>query len=320
MIKLKFMKISIISPCYYNEANFPKTYEVIKEEVLDKVNDVEFELIFVDDGSKDHTLEKLKCVQIMDPRVTIVKLSKNFGEFRAIVAGMEQASGDAVVVISADLQDPPSLIPQMIDEYRKGEKVVLAVRARREESALKNWLADTYYKFVRKLVIKDYPKRGFDFFLIDKQVKDLLVNMQEKNSSIYIQIIWTGFKPKCIEYTRSDREEGKSMWSYKKRIDLFIDTFIVFSHTPIRIISLVGILMSLVGFIMAIYFTWDKVVNHMPYEGWTSIMVIILLVSGFQMIMLGVIGEYMWRNLDESRKRLLYIVDEVIKPQGEKHA
>lgn len=310
------MKISIISPCYFNEKNFPKTYEVIKKEVLDKVTDVEFELIFVDDGSKDHTLEKLRCVQTLDSRITVIKLSKNYGEFRAIVAGMEYATGDACVVISADLQDPPSLIPQMIDEYKKGEKVVLAVRKERQESVLKNWFADTYYKIVRRLVIKDYPKRGFDFFLIDKQVKQILVDMKEKNSSIYIQIIWTGFQPKCIEYTRMEREEGKSMWSYKKRFDLFIDTFIVFSHTPIRIMSICGFLMNMIGLFLAIYFTYDKLMNHMPYEGWTSLVVILLIVSGFQMVMLGIIGEYVWRNLEESRKRPLYIIDEIYKGES----
>lgn len=307
------MKISIVTPCYYNQDNFPTTYQTIKKEVLDVCQDVEFELIFVDDGSQDATLAKLQAVQLMDPRVTVVKLSRNFGEFRAIIAGMEIASGDAVVVISADLQDPPSLIPQMIEEYRKGEKVVLAVRAKREESALKNWFADTYYKWVRRLVIHDYPKRGFDFFLIDRQVKDLLVNMKEKNSSVYIQIIWTGFNPKCIEYTREQRKEGKSMWTYKKRFDLFLDTFIIFSRTPIRIISFFGFALSFIGIVMAIYFLYDKLFNHMPVQGWTSLMVVILLVSGFQMVMFGILGEYMWRTLDESRKRPLYIVDEIYK-------
>lgn len=307
------MKISIVTPCYYNQDNLPTTYQTIKKEVLDVCQDVEFELIFVDDGSQDATLAKLQAVQLMDPRVTVVKLSRNFGEFRAIIAGMEIASGDAVVVISADLQDPPSLIPQMIEEYRKGEKVVLAVRAKREESALKNWFADTYYKWVRRLVIHDYPKRGFDFFLIDRQVKDLLVNMKEKNSSVYIQIIWTGFNPKCIEYTREQRKEGKSMWTYKKRFDLFLDTFIIFSRTPIRIISFFGFALSFIGIVMAIYFLYDKLFNHMPVQGWTSLMVVILLVSGFQMVMFGILGEYMWRTLDESRKRPLYIVDEIYK-------
>lgn len=307
------MKISIVTPCYYNEDNFPQTYNTIKKEVLDVCCDIDFELIFVDDGSKDATYAKLKAVQLMDERVTIVKLSRNFGEFRAIIAGMEVATGDAVVVISADLQDPPALIPTMIEEFKNGEKVVLAVRKQRNENALKNWFADTYYKWVRRLVIHDYPKRGFDFFLINKQVKDLLVNMKEKNSSVYIQIIWTGFNPKCIEYTREERKEGKSMWTYKKRFDLFLDTFIIFSRTPIRIISLFGFCVSLIGIGLALFFLYDKLFNHMPVQGWTSLMVVILLVSGFQMIMLGVLGEYMWRTLDESRNRPLYIVDHVDK-------
>ena len=307
------MKFSIVIPCYYNESNFPKTYDVIKKEVLDVCKDNEFELIFVDDGSGDLTLEKLKYIKITDDRVRIVKLTRNFGSFRAILAGMSVAKGDAVVVISADLQDPPSLIPTMIKEYIKGEKVVLAVRGEREDGPVKNWFSDMYYRLIRKLVIKDYPKRGFDFFLIDKQVKDILVSMKEKNSSIFVQLIWTGFKPKCIEYIRKERQEGKSMWTVKKKIDLFIDTFVVFSHTPIRVISVVGMMMSMFSFLMICFFVFNKIVNNINVQGWTSLMVITLLVAGFQMMMLGIIGEYMWRNLDETRKRPIYVIEDIIE-------
>ncbi len=148
---------------------------------------------------------------------------------------------------------------------------------------------------------------------MDKSVAEILVNMQEKNSSIYVQLIWTGFNPKVIEYTRQAREKGKSMWSYKKRIDLFIDTFIVFSHTPIRWISGLGFLMSISGFISALLLVYDKLVHGSDVAGWTSLMVVVLVLAGVQMIMLGIIGEYMWRNLDESRKRPLYIIDEIIE-------
>lgn len=311
-------KLSIVVPCYFNELNIPYTYPAICKDVFDKRPDIEYELIFVDDGSKDQTLAELKRIQKQDSRIKIVKLSRNFGEFRAIVAGLSQATGDAIAVMSADLQDPPSLIPTMLKEWEKGEKVVIAARSGRKESWLKNFLANTYYKFVRKLVISDYPKQGFDFFVIDKSVAELLVNMQEKNSSIYVQLIWTGFKPKVIEYVRQDREEGKSMWTYKKRFDLFIDTFIVFSNKPIRWISSFGFLMSFIGFLAACYFICDKIFRGTDVAGWTSVICTILILAGVQLIMLGIIGEYMWRNLDESRKRPLYIIDEVIESSGDK--
>ncbi|MBR2825633.1 MAG: glycosyltransferase [Solobacterium sp.] len=304
-------KVSIVIPCYYNGMNIQETYSTIVKDVFEKRPDLDFEIVFVDDDSGDNTFAELLRVHELDARVKVVKLSRNFGEFRAIVAGMSQASGDAIAVMSADLQDPPSLIPEMIQSWEKGNLVNLAVRAKREESALKNWFADTYYKLVRKLVQPDYPKRGFDFFLIDKTVAEKLVLMQEKNSSIYVQLIWLGYKPTMIEYTRRDRKKGKSMWSYKKRIDLFIDTFIVFSHKPIRFMTLLGLLFSFIGLMIAIYFIADYFMNNI-IPGWTSLIVALLLLSGFQMVMLGIIGEYVWRNLDESRKRPLYVIESVI--------
>ncbi|RGR70959.1 glycosyltransferase [Holdemania filiformis] len=306
-------KVSIVIPCYFNELNIAETYKVLVRDVFEKRKDIEFEIVFVDDGSRDKTLDELKKVQSYDNHVKIVKLSRNFGEFRAIVAGMSQATGDAIAVMSADLQDPPYLITEMIQYWQQGEKVVIAARNKRDEPWIKNFFANTYYRIVRKLVIADYPKQGFDFFLMDKSVAEILVNMQEKNSSIYVQLIWTGFNPKVIEYTRQAREKGKSMWSYKKRIDLFIDTFIVFSHTPIRWISGLGFLMSISGFISALLLVYDKLVHGSDVAGWTSLMVVVLVLAGVQMIMLGIIGEYMWRNLDESRKRPLYIIDEIIE-------
>ena len=306
-------KVSIVVPCYFNELNIPETYSVIKKDVFENVKDIDFEIVFVDDGSKDRTFDELKKVHDIDSRVKIVKLSRNFGEFRAIIAGLSQATGDAMVVMSADLQDPPYLIAEMIQNWQAGEKVVIAARNKRNEPWIKNFFANTYYKIVRKLVIKDYPEQGFDFFLIDRSVSNILVNMQEKNSSIYVQLIWTGFNPKIIEYTRQAREKGKSMWSYRKRINLFIDTFIVFSYTPIRWISGFGFIMSISGFISALALIYDKLVHGTNVAGWTSLMVVVLVLAGVQMIMLGVIGEYMWRNLDESRKRPLYIIDQIIE-------
>ncbi len=307
-------KISIVTPCYYNGMNLPETYEAVKRDVFDVRKDIDFEWVLVDDGSGDDTLFQAVKIQKQDPRVKVVKLSRNFGEFRAIVAGMSQAEGEAIAVISADLQDPPDLIPEMLASWEKGNLVNLAVRKDREESALKNWFADTYYKLVRKWVEPNYPKRGFDFFLIDKKVADELVEMQEKNSSIYLQLIWLGYDPTTIEYTRRDREKGKSMWTYAKRINLFIDTFIVFSNKPIRFITCSGVIISFIGLISAIYFIIDKLKNNVV-SGWTSLMVVILMLSGFQMVMLGIIGEYMWRNLDESRNRPLYVIEKVLKKE-----
>ena len=308
------MKLSIVTPCYYNEKNLDDTYTEILHSVFEKTEQYDWEWILVDDGSGDGTLETAMRLQKKDSRIKIVKLSRNFGEFRAIVAGLSVAEGEAVAVISADLQDPPSIIPEMVKNWEKGNKVNLAVRGGREESALKNWFADTYYKLIRKWVISDYPKRGFDFFLIDREVARKLVDMQEKNSSVYLQLIWLGYRPTIIEYTRKDREKGVSMWTYSKRINLFVDTFVVFSHRPIRFLTGIGALFGVLALIFGIYAVVDKIVNNTP-AGWASVMVTVLLTSSFQMMMMGILGEYLWRNLDESRKRPLYVIDRIIRAE-----
>ena len=309
-------KLSLVIPCYFNGMNIPETYQVICRDVFSVRTDIDYELIFVDDGSGDDTLLQAKIVQNRDPRVKIVNLSRNFGEFRAIVAGLSQMSGDCAAVMSADLQDPPALIPELFASWEKGNLVNLAVRKDRQESALKNWFADTYYKLVRRWVEPNYPKRGFDFFLIDRKVADELVAMQEKNSSIYLQLIWLGYTPTTIEYVRREREKGKSMWSFRKRVNLFIDTFVVFSNKPIRFVTGCGLFLSLAGLILAIFFIVDWFRNSIV-PGWTSLIVVILLTSGFQMVMSGILGEYVWRNLDETRKRPLYVIEKVITAEPE---
>ncbi len=314
------MKMSIVTPCYFNEKNLEDTYAEIRSTVFDRMPEYEWEWILVDDGSGDRTLETALHLQEGDDRIRVVKLSRNFGEFRAVVAGLSVAQGEAVAVICADLQDPPSLIPQMVESWKQGNKVNLAVRRGREGSRLKNWFADTYYRLIRKWVIAEYPERGFDFFLIDQEVAQELVRMQEKNSSIYLQLIWLGYKPTILEYDQKDREKGVSMWTYSKRINLFVDTFIVFSHKPIRFLTGTGIVVGLGSVLFGIYVIIDKIVNHTP-AGWASVMLAVLLTSSFQMIMMGILGEYLWRNLDESRRRPLYVIDEVIereKPSSSK--
>ena len=305
------MKLSIVTPCYFNENNLEDTYREIRRGVFEKNPEDEWEWVLVDDGSEDKTLEVALELQNRDDRIKIVKLSRNFGEFRAIVAGLSVAEGAAVAVISADLQDPPEMILEMVKNWKQGSKVNLAVRREREEAAMKNWFADTYYQLIRKWVIPNYPERGFDFFVIDRSVARQLVEMQEKNSSIYLQLIWLGYKPTIIEYTRKEREKGVSMWTYSKRINLFIDTFVVFSHRPIRLLTGMGAAFGVSGVLFGIYVIIDKIVNHTP-AGWASVMLVLLLTASFQMIMMGVLGEYLWRNLDESRKRPLYVIDEII--------
>ncbi len=313
-------KLSIIIPCYFEELNINDTYFTIKKEVMDVRTDIDYEIILVDDGSTDNTIIEAKKVQIIDPRVRIVKFSRNFGEFRADVAGMEVATGDVVTVISCDLQDPPELILQMLESWEKGNKVNICVRNQRDEPWIKNFFANTYYKCVRKWVNKDYPNMGFDFFLIDKEIKDKLVAMQEKNSSIYLQLIWLGYNPILIEYRRKNREKGESNWSYRNRVNLFIDTFIVFSKEPIRFISKIGLFIGLIGIIFSLY-TIGSYFYGGNLDSLLVIVSLLLVLFSVLMVMVGVVGEYVWRIMHETQKRPLYIIDEIIESSetGEKH-
>lgn len=301
-------KLSIVIPIYYNEKNIPSTYKKLQEEVLFRLN-ADYELIFVDDGSKDGSYQELLKLRNENDKVKIIKLSRNFGQHVAIYAGLENINGDCAVVISADLQDPPELIRQMFDKYLAGDKVVIAIREERNETLSQKLFSSLYYKIIKKYALKDMPNGGFDCFLADKQVIEVLTKIEEKNTSLFAQVLWLGFKRGEIHYTRQAREIGNSRWTFSKKLKLAIDSLLAFSYIPIRIISLLGIIDCFFSLVYAAYVIARKVLFGAS-SGWSSLMVAIMLASGIQMLMLGVIGEYLWRNFDESRKRPLYVVDE----------
>lgn len=308
-------KCSIVIPSYNVQDNIPLTFQVIKKDVLKAYDKVEFEVIFVDDGSYDRTFSVLEELIQVEPNVKAVKLSRNFGEFYAVLAGMSVASGDCIAVIGCDLQDPPHLICPMIDSWLTGNKVTIAARSSRIEDKWKTFLAESYYKLYRWIVNKDYPKHGFDFFVIDKSVKDILLSMDEKNSSVYIQLIWTGFQPKIIEYVRQDREVGTSMWTYGKRINLFIDAFITFSNKPIRFVSLIGYVTS---FIFGLLLLVSVIGNWLsPYYGNPFMMLVYLIVFLFGILMssIGLVGEYVYRAMENARNRPSFIIDKIIEKE-----
>ncbi|SDJ84786.1 glycosyltransferase family 2 protein [Natronincola ferrireducens] len=312
-------KLSIVIPVYYNELNIPSLYEKLREAILNKKL-FHVELVFVDDGSKDNSYQELIKLREMDKRIKVVKLSKNFGSHTAILAGLSYATGDCATVISADLQDPPEIIVSMYEKWLEGNKVVLAVREDREEGWLQKKLSNTYYRWMKKYALSNMPEGGFDCFLIDKQVIEILRGMKEKNSTLMGQILWCGLKTEKIYYVRREREIGKSKWTLSKKIKLFIDSFLAFSYVPIRFISTFGFIISFLGFLMALIIVINKFINDIPVQGWTSLMVVVLILSGIQLITLGVLGEYLWRNFDETRKRPLFIVEETIGVGEEKVA
>lgn len=310
--------ISIISPVYHNAPSLPDLLKQFQELATKNASD-DFEFIFVDDGSQDNSFEVLNRLVVDESRMRVIKLSRNFGSNAAILAGLSHARGEAVAAIAADLQDPPELLHEMIDHWRKGRKVVLAAREGRDDPGLTSILADTFYSLFRRFAIKSMPKRGFDFFLIDRQVCDLIRGIQENNAYLMGLILWLGFDPKVIFYHRRAREKryGRSMWTFAKKLKYFADSFVAFSHMPVRAASLLGISISVLGLLYALLIIVLRIFGGRDPEGWTSLMVVMLVVSGVQILMIGVLGEYLWRSLDEVRHRPRFIVERILEHNGD---
>ncbi|MES2287023.1 MAG: glycosyltransferase family 2 protein [Bacteroidota bacterium] len=306
-------KLSIIIPCYFNELNIPTTSQALLLNEKLFPNDVSFEYVMVDDGSKDRTFEALSLFKNQYPeKVTIVKLSGNFGSYNAIQAGMEYATGDCNIVITADLQDPPELMPKMYEYWLKGFKLVLANREERDDPFLTKILASGYQKLIKKFALPNIPDGGFDFCLFDRQLREDVLAIQEKNTNSLYLLVWLKYEYACIPYKRREREIGKSRWTMKKKIQLFIDSFVSFSYAPLRFITISGILLGSVSFIYALYVLYAKLSGHVDVEGWTTMMMVFLLVSSFQMLAIGIIGEYLWRNFEATRNRPAYVIDKVL--------
>ncbi|MBF0480606.1 MAG: glycosyltransferase family 2 protein [Desulfovibrionaceae bacterium] len=305
-------KLSIVIPVYFNAPSLPELHSRIRA-LVEKDRGLELEIIFVDDGSGDDSFVVIRQLAAADPQVVGIRLSRNFGSFNAILAGLIHATGDCVAIISADLQDPPELISDMVDHWRKGVKVVMAVRERREENALKVLCARIYYYFFRIMINKDMPIGGFDFVLIDRLVANALCAMREKNTTLMGLILWAGFSREMLYYVRRERKHGTSRWTIGKKIDYFIDSFLSFSKTPLRFFSLLGLSASAFALFGIIYVIVASAWGLMDVAGWPSLMVVTLLFFGITLSSVGIIGEYVWRALDESRNRPSFLVEEELR-------
>jgi dolichol-phosphate mannosyltransferase len=229
----------------------------------------------------------------------------------AIQAGFLAAKGDCIGMISADLQDPPELFKDMLDYWEKGIKAIFAVRQDREEAFLQKNISNTYYSLIRKLAIPEYPNGGFDFFLIDRQVVNEINRIQEKNTNLMTLIFWLGFKPITIPYIRRSRAKGVSRWTLSKKAKLFVDTFVAFSFFPIRVLSIIGFLVAISSFFYGVFIFTYWFFFGIDVKGYVPTMLIMIFTSGIQMTMLGVLGEYLWRTLDEVRRRPNFVVDQI---------
>jgi len=307
--------LSVVTPAYNEAANLPLMHQRLRV-VLEGLP-VDWEWIIVDDSSRDDTFAIADAIAAADRHVRVYRFSRNFGSHTATVCGLDHARGECVVAMASDLQDPPETIPALIAQWRAGYHVVWAVRARREgESRGTIAFSRFYYWMMRRVAgLKEMPATGADFLLLDRRVVDAVCRFPEQNASFFGLITWMGFRQTAISYEKKARLHGRSGWTLRKKIKLVIDSLTSFTYQPIRWISLMGLVVSVLGLLYAIF----VVVNALrgtPAEGWTSLMVIVLILGGGQMFMLGVLGEYIWRGLDESRRRPRYLIERVAGDDG----
>lgn len=299
---------SIVVPVYNEESNIRLFYDALTG-VIDQV-DTRAEIIFVDDGSTDRTYEAVTELAHQDGRVRCLRFSRNFGSHAAVMAGLRHAAGDAVIMISVDLQDPPELIPELIARWRDGFQVVWAVREGRDDPLLKKGFAAVFYWLFRRIALPEYPASGMDFGLFDRRIVEKLGSLNELNHFITAMVVWLGFRQTQLFYHRRARFSGQSKFSLGKRIKGAIDAIVSFSFFPIRLISYAGLLVSLASFLYAGFVVVRQLVFGLGGPGWPSLMVAVLFLGGLQLTMLGILGEYIWRVTEQVRGRPLYIVME----------
>ena len=302
---------SAVIPCLNEEESLRLCYERVSA-VLDNVFD-DWEIIFVDDGSTDRTYAMIRELSEEDPRVKAVRLSRNFGSHVSIAAGLDHASGDAVVVLAADLQDPPEVIPDFVAAWRAGYDIVWAARETREDPWARRALAGFFYGLVRRFALPRIPKGGTgSFCLIDQAVVQAFRRFTERNRLTFGIISWTGFAQTQVPYHRAPRHAGKSKWSAGQLVKAAIDTFVSFSYAPLRLISYFGVIVSTLAFAFGVYVIVDYVAHGTNLKGWPSLMAAILFLGGVQVLTLGIVGEYIWRIAEDSKSRPLYIARETL--------
>ena len=301
--------ISIVTAAYNEAGNLPTLYQRLLT-VLDGIGEP-WEWVVVDDHSKDGTFDFIRAIAAADSRVRGIRLSRNSGSHLTIKCGLDAALGQCAIILAGDMQDPPETVVPLIEKWRSGAQVVWAVRAKREgESASTLLFARFYYWIMRRFVgLQEMPTTGADFFLMDRRVLDVFRQFQEVNVSVLGLIIWMGFRQEHIEYVKQARLHGSSSWSLGKKIKLVVDSITSFTYLPIRLMSILGLFIALLGFCYAAL----VVVNYLSgraVTGWSSLMVVVLVLGGFQILLMGVLGEYIWRTLDETRRRPRFLVED----------
>jgi len=299
--------ISFVIPVYRNERAVSLTYAKIRRMCEADLPSYGYEFVFVDDGSDDGSLAELLELRRLDPLVRVISFTRNFGQMAAILAGLRAASGDLVLHVSADLQDPVELMPRMVEEFAKGSEVVICHRTNRDDGWLNRLTSRLFYGIVR-LSFPQIPSGGFDYILMARRVVDAFNSIDVRNRFFQGDILWLGYKTTFIPYARAKRVIGKSQYTFAKRLKNSLDAILDSSYLPIRFISVVGVCTALAGFAYALDIVYARLRHNIPFTGWAPLMVLLLVIGGVLMLMLGIIGEYVWRIYDEVKGKPNYIV------------
>ena len=309
--EVKLMKkITIIIPAYNEEESLPHLYERL-EKLMTSMEHYEFEILFVNDGSKDNTINLIKEYREKDNRICYVDFSRNFGKEIAMIAGLDYATGDCVIFMDADLQDPPELIPELVKYWEEGYDDVYAKRnSRKGETWLKKFTSKMYYRVLQHLTNVPIQQDTGDFRLLDRRCVNALRKMRESQRNSKSMFSWIGYKKKEVLYDRDPRIAGKTKWNYKKLVDLAIDGITSFTTSPLRISTYISIPTFIVLFVYFVYVIAKCIVTSTMIQAYQAIILLILFFSGVQILLFGIIGEYLGRIFNESKDRPLYLVNE----------
>jgi polyisoprenyl-phosphate glycosyltransferase len=300
-------KISFVIPVYRNEASVEATYNCVRDVLRDKLAGYGYEFVFVDDGSDDRSLERLEAIVAKDENARALSFSRNFGQVPAIAAGLGEVSGDVCVILSADLQDPPELLTRMLADWEQGYHVVICHREKRHDGWLSKLGSRLFYGLIH-LINPQMPIGGFDYLLLSRTAVRELNKIDERNRFLQGDVLWLGLKTRFLPYERRARTKGRSQWTTTKKIKYFLDGLLSTSYWPIRAMMLLGLLVALAGFVYSVVIVYARLVHLTPFQGWAPLMIVTLVLGGMNMLMLGIIGEYIWRTYDEARGRASFVV------------
>jgi glycosyltransferase involved in cell wall biosynthesis len=305
-------KISILVPCYNEQESLPLFYEELSKIMQDEsLAEYDWEILFVNDGSKDNTLAVIKALREMDSKISYVDLSRNFGKEKAMLAGFDYVTGDCMIIMDADLQDPPSLIPEMIKWWEQGYDDIYAKRkSRGEESWLRKSFSLLFYSILQKTTKIEILQNVGDFRLLDRSCINALKNIRESERYTKGMFCWIGFKKKEILFDRGDRVAGKSAWNFKTLFALAIEGITSFTTSPLRMSSIFGFIISITAFLYMLYILIKTMIYGDPVQGFPTLIIVILFLGGVQLLSIGILGEYIARIFNETKKRPTYIARE----------